>query len=182
MLRRQAIRPVRKPLVVMSPKSLLRHKEAVSSLEDLAHGHFHNALDDPEAIDKNAVTRLILCSGKVYYDLVAARRERGLTDVAFIRLEQLYPFPEAELLQVLGSYPNVTDAAWCQEEPQNQGAWYSSQHHMRRVMYAHKPDVYLRYAGRDPSAAPAAGYMALHLAQQEAFINEALAPTWLAQN
>nr|WP_027948318.1 2-oxoglutarate dehydrogenase E1 component [Haliea salexigens] len=182
MLRRQAIRPLRKPLVVMSPKSLLRHKEAVSSLEDLANGHFHNVLDDSDDLDKAAVTRLILCSGKVYYDLLAARRERGLENVALVRLEQLYPFPEAELLQVLGNYPNVTDAAWCQEEPQNQGAWYSSQHHMRRVMYAHNPDVYLRYAGREPSAAPAAGYMALHLAQQEAFINDALAPTWLEEN
>lgn len=177
MLRRQAIRPLRKPLVVMSPKSLLRHKEAVSSLEDLANGHFHNVLDETDAIDKNAVKRVVLCSGKVYYDLLAVRRERGIEDVALIRLEQLYPFPEAELLQVLANYPNITDAAWCQEEPQNQGAWYSSQHHMRRVMFAHKKEVYLRYVGRDPSASPAAGYMALHLAQQEQFINDALSPT-----
>lgn len=181
MLRRQAIRPLRKPLVVMSPKSLLRHKEAVSSLEDLANGHFHNVLDETEALDKNTVKRVVLCSGKVYYDLLAVRRERGIEDVALIRLEQLYPFPEAELLQVLGNYPNITDAAWCQEEPQNQGAWYSSQHHMRRVMFAHKQDVYLRYVGRDPSASPAAGYMALHLAQQEQFINDALSPTGSGQ-
>jgi len=181
MLRRQAIRPLRKPLVVMSPKSLLRHKEAVSSLEDLANGHFHNVLDETDAIDKSAVKRVVLCSGKVYYDLLAVRRERGIEDVALIRLEQLYPFPEAELLQVLGNYPNITDAAWCQEEPQNQGAWYSSQHHMRRVMFAHKPEVYLRYVGRDPSASPAAGYMALHLAQQEQFINDALSPTGSVQ-
>ncbi|MEQ9395463.1 2-oxoglutarate dehydrogenase E1 component [Haliea sp.] len=177
MLRRQAIRPLRKPLVVMSPKSLLRHKEAVSSLEDLANGHFHNVLDETDAIDKNAVKRVVLCSGKVYYDLLAVRRERGIENVALIRLEQLYPFPEAELLQVLANYPNITEAAWCQEEPQNQGAWYSSQHHMRRVMFAHKKEVYLSYVGRDPSASPAAGYMALHLAQQEQFINDALSPT-----
>jgi 2-oxoglutarate dehydrogenase E1 component len=176
MLRRQAIRPLRKPLVVMSPKSLLRHKEAVSSLEDLASGHFHNVLDETDALDKNAVKRVVLCSGKVYYDLLAARRERGIEDIALVRLEQLYPFPEAELLQVLRNYPNITEAAWCQEEPQNQGAWYSSQHHMRRVMFAHKQEVYLRYVGRDPSASPAAGYMALHLAQQEQFINDALSP------
>ncbi|MFU8765395.1 MAG: 2-oxoglutarate dehydrogenase E1 component [Haliea sp.] len=176
MLRRQAIRPLRKPLVVMSPKSLLRHKEAVSSLEDLANGHFHNVLDETDALDKNAVKRVVLCSGKVYYDLLAARRERGIEDIALVRLEQLYPFPEAELLQVLHNYPNITEAAWCQEEPQNQGAWYSSQHHMRRVMFAHKQEVYLRYVGRDPSASPAAGYMALHLAQQEQFINDALSP------
>ncbi|GAB3308088.1 2-oxoglutarate dehydrogenase family protein [Haliea atlantica] len=178
MLRRQAIRPLRKPLVVMSPKSLLRHKEAVSSLEDLAHGHYHNVLDDPELdnSEKASVDRVILCSGKVYYDLAQARRDRELGNIALIRLEQLYPFPEAELLEVLGNYPRVTDAVWCQEEPQNQGAWYSSQHHMRRVLAAHKDNVYLRYAGREPSAAPAAGYMALHLRQQEAFINDALEP------
>ena len=176
MLRRQAIRPLRKPLVVMSPKSLLRHKEAVSSLEDLANGHFHNVLDETDALDKDAVRRVVLCSGKVYYDLLAVRRERGVEDVALVRLEQLYPFPEAELLQVLQSYPNIAEAAWCQEEPQNQGAWYSSQHHMRRVMFAHKREVYLRYVGRDSSASPAAGYLALHLAQQEEFINDALSP------
>ncbi|PLW83427.1 2-oxoglutarate dehydrogenase E1 component [Kineobactrum sediminis] len=176
MLRRQAIRPVRKPLVVMSPKSLLRHKEAVSSLEDLADGHYYNVLDETDPIDKQAVARIILCSGKVYYDLRAARRERDIDNIAIVRLEQLYPFPEAELLDVLSGYPNITEAVWCQEEPQNQGAWYSSQHHMRRVLFSHRTGVYLSYVGREPSAAPAAGYMALHLAQQEEFINEALAP------
>ena len=175
MLRRQAIRPLRKPLVVMSPKSLLRHKEAVSSLEDLAAGRFHNVLDETDDLDKRAVTRIILCSGKVFYDLRAARRERELDTIAILRLEQLYPFPEAELLQALGAYPNVREAMWCQEEPMNQGAWYSSQHHMRRVLYRHREDLYLSYVGREASAAPAAGYMALHLAQQEKFINEALA-------
>ena len=174
MLRRQAIRPLRKPLIVMSPKSLLRHKEAVSTVEELANGRFHNVLDETDELDKGTVQRVVLCSGKVYYDLRAARREREINNVALIRLEQLYPFPEAELLQVLSSYPNLRDAVWCQEEPMNQGAWYSSQHHMRRVLYEHKPDVYLSYAGRDASAAPAAGYMALHLEQQEAFINQAL--------
>ncbi|WP_213004042.1 2-oxoglutarate dehydrogenase E1 component [Parahaliea maris] len=176
MLRRQAIRPLRKPLVVMSPKSLLRHKEAISSLEDLANGRFFNVMDETDDLDKSKVTRFIMCSGKVFYDLRAARRERGIEDIAIIRLEQLYPFPEAELLEVLGAYPNVKEAIWCQEEPMNQGAWYASQHHMRRVIHAHNPDVYLRYVGRDASAAPAAGYMALHLEQQERFINEALGP------
>jgi 2-oxoglutarate dehydrogenase E1 component len=174
MLRRQAIRPLRKPLIVMSPKSLLRHKEAISTLEELAHGHFHNVLDETDQLDKSKVERVILCSGKVFYDLRAARRERELDNIAILRLEQLYPFPEAELLQVLSAYPNLQDAVWCQEEPMNQGAWYASQHHMRRVIHRHKVDVYLRYVGRDSSAAPAAGYMALHLEQQEKFINEAL--------
>ncbi|MEM8941508.1 MAG: 2-oxoglutarate dehydrogenase E1 component [Pseudomonadota bacterium] len=174
MLRRQAIRPLRKPLVVMSPKSLLRHKEAVSSLEELAGGRFYNVLDETDDLDKNAVERIVLCSGKVFYDLRAARREREIGNIALLRLEQLYPFPANELLDVLKQYPNVKDAVWCQEEPMNQGAWYSSQHHMRRVLQSHNPDMYLSYAGREASAAPAAGYMALHLKQQEAFINEAL--------
>ena len=174
MLRRQAIRPLRKPLVVMSPKSLLRHKEAVSTIEELADGRFHNVLDETDELDKNSVNRVIMCSGKVYYDLRAARRERELGNIAILRMEQLYPFPEAELLQVLGAYPNLEDAVWCQEEPMNQGAWYASQHHMRRVIHRHKVDVYLRYVGRDGSAAPAAGYMALHVEQQNKFIDDAL--------
>jgi 2-oxoglutarate dehydrogenase E1 component len=159
---------------VMSPKSLLRHKEAVSTLEELANGRFHNVLDEPDDLDRSKVERVILCSGKVFYDLRAARREKGIDNIAIIRLEQIYPFPEAELLQVLSAYPNLGDAVWCQEEPMNQGAWYSSQHHMRRVMFAHNPTIYLSFVGREASAAPAAGYMALHLAQQEAFINQAL--------
>lgn len=175
MLRRQAIRPLRKPLIVMSPKSLLRHKEAVSTIEELAEGHFYNVLDDADDIDKSKVERIVFCSGKVFYDLRAARTEREIKNIAIVRLEQLYPFPEKELLDVLEAhYPNLTDAVWCQEEPQNQGAWYASQHHLRRVIHKHRPEVYLRYVGRDPSAAPAAGYMALHLEQLEAFINRAL--------
>ena len=175
MLRRQAIRPLRKPLVVMSPKSLLRHKEAISTLEDLAEGRFHNVLDETDDLDKSRVQRIVFCSGKVFYDLRAARRERELDNIAIVRLEQLYPFPEAELLEILtSSYPNVTDAVWCQEEPMNQGAWYASQHHMRRVIHRHKVDVYLRFVGRDSSAAPAAGYMALHVEQLDKFIDEAL--------
>jgi 2-oxoglutarate dehydrogenase E1 component len=175
MLRRQAIRPLRKPLVVMSPKSLLRHKEAISTIEDLAGGRFYNVMDEIDDLDKSKVQRIILCSGKVFYDLLAARRERQLNHIAILRLEQLYPFPEDELLQILAdSYPNIVDAVWCQEEPMNQGSWYASQHHMRRVIQRHKVDVYLRYVGRDSSAAPAAGYMALHIAQLEQFIDEAL--------
>jgi 2-oxoglutarate dehydrogenase E1 component len=160
----------------MSPKSLLRHKEAISTLEELANGRFHNVLDEIDELDRDKVERVILCSGKVFYDLLAARRERGIDNVAIIRMEQLYPFPEAELLATLAAYPNLVDAVWCQEEPMNQGAWYSSQHHMRRVIHRHKVDVYLRYVGRDSSAAPAAGYMALHLEQLQQFIDEALGP------
>jgi len=174
MLRRQAIRPLRKPLVVMSPKSLLRHKEAISTIEELAAGRFHTVLDETDDLDASRAQRIILCSGKVFYDLRAARRERDLDHIAILRLEQLYPFPEADLQDILSRYPNIVDAVWCQEEPMNQGAWYASQHHMRRVIQRHKVDVYLRYVGRDSSAAPAAGYMALHLEQMQKFIDEAL--------
>jgi 2-oxoglutarate dehydrogenase E1 component len=176
MLRRQAIRPLRKPLIVMSPKSLLRHKEAISTVEELADGHFHNVLGETDVLDPAKVERVVLCSGKIFYELRAARREREIDNIAILRLEQLYPFPEAELLQLLSSYPNLSDAVWCQEEPVNQGAWYSSQHHMRRVFHRYKKSIYLRYAGREASAAPAAGYMSLHIEQQEQLIFDALAP------
>jgi 2-oxoglutarate dehydrogenase E1 component len=176
MLRRQAIRPLRKPLVVMSPKSLLRHKEAVSTVEDLAEGQFYNVLDESDDLDKTKVTRVVICSGKVYYDLRAARRTRNIDDIAIIRMEQLYPFPEGDLLDVLQQYPSLKEAVWCQEEPMNQGAWYSSQHHMRRALANHKKEAYLHFVGREGSASSAAGYMALHLEQLESFINQALAP------
>jgi 2-oxoglutarate dehydrogenase E1 component len=174
MLRRQAIRPLRKPLIVMTPKSLLRHKEAVSTLDELAGGGFYNVLGDPDQRDPALVKRIVLCSGKVYYDLREAQREHSVDNVALIRLEQLYPFPETELQAVLAPFVNAQEVVWCQEEPMNQGAWYSSQHHMRRVILRHNRSLYLEYAGRDASAAPAAGYMALHLAQLQRFIKEAL--------
>jgi 2-oxoglutarate dehydrogenase E1 component len=174
MLRRQAIRPLRRPLVVMTPKSLLRHKQAISTLEELAEGRFYNVLDETDEIDKTKVTRIVLCSGKVYYDLRDSRRSRKLEDVTIVRIEQLYPFPEKELLAILTEYPNIDEAIWCQEEPMNQGAWYASQHHMRKVIYRCNPQIYLSYVGREAAAAPAAGYMALHLKQQEELVNEAL--------
>jgi 2-oxoglutarate dehydrogenase E1 component len=174
MLRRQALRPLRKPLIVMSPKSLLRHKDAVSTLEQLAEGQFQNVIGEIDEHKPKAITRVVLCSGKVYYDLLSARREHGLDHIALVRLEQLYPFPELELEAVLANYPNLKEMFWCQEEPMNQGAWYSSQHHMRRVIHSLKPTLYLDYAGREASASPAAGYMALHVAQQEQLIATAL--------
>ena len=174
LLRRQAIRPTRKPLVVMSPKSLLRHKEAISTLEDLAEGSFQNVLPDSESPEPKDVTRLIFCSGKVYYDLIDRRRTEETKNVAIVRIEQLYPFPEEQLQEVIAQYKNVKEVIWCQEEPMNQGAWYSSQHHMRRVVQRLNPNIYLDYAGREASAAPAAGYMALHLEQQEQLIKDAL--------
>jgi 2-oxoglutarate dehydrogenase E1 component len=175
MLRKQVLCPMRKPLVVMSPKSLLRHKETVSSLEELAEGSFQVVLDEIDAdIEPAAVRKVIVCSGKVYYDLLAERRERELKDIAIIRLEQLYPFPADEYEACLLRYPNVKEIVWSQEEPKNQGAWYSSQHHFQRPIKKHYPEITLGYAGRDASAAAAAGYPALHKAQLEKFLDEAM--------
>jgi 2-oxoglutarate dehydrogenase E1 component len=173
LLRRQAIRPMRRPLVIMSPKWILRHKLATSSLEDLAKGHFSNVIDDG-SVDAAAVKRIILCSGKVYYHLLEERDERGIKDIAIVRLEQLYPFPDKELDVVLAAYPKLESVVWCQEEPMNQGAWYSSQHHMRNAMQRHDSSLQLSYAGRIGSAAPASGYMSVHLEEQKQFIDEAL--------
>jgi len=174
LLRRQVIRPLRKPLVVMTPKSLLRHKEAISSIEDLTDGAFRTVIDCEGVDDPLQVDRVVFCSGKVYYDLLAKRKEDELDSVVIVRIEQLYPFPEPDMEQVLKRYPNVKSAIWCQEEPMNQGAWYSSQHHMRRVVDKVYPELYLGYAGRKASAAAAAGYMSLHIKQQEQLIMDAL--------
>jgi 2-oxoglutarate dehydrogenase E1 component len=172
LLRRQAIRPMRRPLVIMSPKWILRHKLATSSLEELANGEFHNVIDDQ--LEPAEVRRVVLCSGKVYYHLLEERQERGINDIALIRLEQLYPFPDDELEDILRPYSNIEDIIWCQEEPMNQGAWYSSQHHMRHVIQHLKPELHLSFVGRESSAAPASGYMSVHLEEQKQFINQAL--------
>jgi 2-oxoglutarate dehydrogenase E1 component len=174
MLRRQVIRPARLPLVVLTPKSLLRHKLAVSTLEDLSDGKFHTVIGEIDDLDPGGVDRLVLCSGKVYYDLLEKRREAEAKNVAIVRLEQLYPFPEAELESVMGPYKNLKDVIWCQEEPMNQGAWYSSQHHMRRVILRHDESIYLSYAGREPFAAPAGGHPGMHIQRQNRLVEEAL--------
>ena len=174
MLRKQVLCPLRKPLVVMSPKSLLRHKETVSSLEEMAEGSFQVVLDETDDLDRKKVRRLVVCSGRVYYDLRAARREREIDDIAIIRLEQLYPFPQDDFEKCLLQYKSLSSIAWCQEEPMNQGAWYSSQHHLRRPIQEHFPSIYLEYVGREASAAAAAGYPALHLKQLNEFIDQAL--------
>ncbi|CAD5110132.1 2-oxoglutarate dehydrogenase E1 component [Zestomonas carbonaria] len=173
MLRRQVIRPLRKPLVALTPKSLLRHPLAISTLEELAEGSFHTVIGEIDQIDPKKVDRLILCSGKVYYDLLAKRRAEGREDIAIVRIEQLYPFPEEDLAEVLAPYKNLKHIVWCQEEPMNQGAWYCSQHHMRRVATAHKKGLFLEYAGRDGSAAPACGYASMHAEQQEKLLQDA---------
>jgi len=174
MLRRQVLCPLRKPLVVMSPKSLLRHKETSNTLEELAEGTFQVVIGETDDLKPAGIERVVLCSGKVYYDLRQERRSRNIENIAIVRLEQLYPFPSEALRDVLNQFPNFTEVVWCQEEPMNQGAWYSSQHHMRRVTQEVKPAVNLTYAGREASAAPAAGYPALHLEQLRAFIDQAL--------
>jgi len=174
LLRRQVMRAARKPLIALTPKSLLRHRLAVSSLEELFDGHFHAVLAEKDPLDPVRVTRLVLCSGKVYYDLLEVRRERNLGHVAIVRLEQLYPFPATELAQVLSPYRNLEKVVWCQEEPVNQGAWYPSQHQMRRVIQQHDANLYLEYAGREAFAAPAAGHPGLHDAQQRRLVEDAL--------
>jgi len=173
MLRRQVKRPLRKPLIAITPKSLLRHKEAISSLDDLCEGTFQTVMRERDSIDPKKVKRLILCSGKVYYDLLEKRRKDDREDVAIIRLEQLYPFPADDLDEVLAPYTKLTHVVWCQEEPMNQGAWYSSQHHMRQAFHRLNPKLYLQYAGRPASASPASGYGSVHVEEQNKLVNEA---------
>ncbi|WP_412496168.1 2-oxoglutarate dehydrogenase E1 component [Shewanella chilikensis] len=171
MLRRQVVRPMRRPLVVMSPKSLLRHPLAVSSLDELANGQFQNVIGEIDTLDAAKVDRVVFCSGKVYYELLERRRKENIDNVALVRVEQLYPFPHEEMAVALKDYQHVTDFVWCQEEPQNQGAWYCSQHHFWAAI---PKGAQLSYAGRDASAAPACGYPELHTHQQESLITSAL--------
>ncbi len=170
LLRRQMLRPYRKPLIVMSPKSLLRHPLAVSSLQDLAEGEFQLAIPEIDTLDNKQVTKVILCAGKVYYDLLQARREQKLNHIAILRLEQLYPFPEAVMTQLLAQYPKFKELVWCQEEPKNQGAWLKMQPYLASLL----KNQTLNYAGRSPSAAPAVGYPRVHEQQQKDLVLEAL--------
>jgi 2-oxoglutarate dehydrogenase E1 component len=171
MLRRQMLRKVRKPLIVMTPKSLLRHKLAVSSLKDLTEGSFQLIIKEVEALDPKQVRRVVLCSGKVYYDLLEKRQQDALNHVAIIRVEQLYPFPVDELKEALAIYQNAKTVVWCQEEPMNQGAWYCALHWMKKSLADFQT---LQYAGRDSFAAPAVGDPQVHKEQQQALVLEAL--------
>ena len=171
LLRRQIIRPYRKPLIVMSPKSLLRHKLAVSTLEDLTNGEFLPLIGEQEPRNPKKVTRFILCAGKVYYDLLEARNNDNLEYIVIARLEQLYPFPDKLLTKELAHYPNLKEFIWCQEEPKNQGAWYQSKHHFTDHIPAH---ISVGYAGRDASAEPAVGKFHVHIEQQKAVVKTAL--------
>lgn len=171
LLRRQIHRNFRKPLIIMTPKSLLRHKLVVSSIDDLSTGRFYNVIPEIDGLDPKQVTKVILCCGKVYYDLLQARRDRNMNNVAIVRIEQLYPFPHDELVAVLKQYSKAEKIVWCQEEPQNQGVWFASQHNMKLCL---EPFQSLLYAGRGFAAAPAGGSAASHAAQQEELVNDAL--------
>ena len=172
LLRRQMVRDFRKPLIVMSPKSLLRRKEAVSTLKDLAEGHFHTVIGECDPLDAAGVRRVIVCSGKVYYDLVAYRRDNKVGDIAIVRLEQQYPFPHATFTAEVGKFPNAREVVWCQEEPQNQSAWYRLRAYLRADI---ADNQVLAYAGRPISASPAVGYASKHLEQQKQLIEDAFA-------
>ena len=174
MLRRQMLQPFRKPLIVMTPKSLLRHDMSVSALEDLTQGSFSRVLDEKDDLAALQIRRLVFCSGKVYFDLLKARRKDAIRDVALVRIEQLYPFPSDEYEAVLNRYPNVRDVVWCQEEPQNQGAWYQIRHRLQELLGGRKQVL---YAGRAPAAAPATGISKIHEAEQLALIDAALRAT-----
>ena len=174
LLRKQVLCPLRKPLIIMSPKTLLRHNESAASLQELAEGSFKAVIDETDGFDSAEITKVIICSGKVYYDLRAERRARDIRNIAIVRLEQLYPFPQEDFQKSLVQYMNVKTIIWCQEEPKNQGAWYSTQHRIRRVLNEHFPEIWLEYSGREASAAAATGYLGLHQSQQKHFVDEAL--------
>ena len=173
LLRRQAIRKMRTPLIVISPKSLLRNPQAVSTLDDLSNGSFECVIDD-ELDNKNDVKKIIMCSGKVFYELIDKRNKEKRNDIAIIRIEQLYPFPYDDLEEILLRYQNVHEYIWCQEEPLNQGAWFSHRHRIQRVLDRLGNNNEVKLVSRPPAAAPAVGLMKLHLKQQETLINEAI--------
>ena len=172
LLRRQALQMVRKPLVVMSPKSMLRHTRVVSTMEELANGAFQKVIGEVDDIDPAGVRRVIFCSGKVYYELAEVRAERQLGDVALVRLEQLYPFPSDEIRALLEGYPDGVEVMWCQEEPRNMGAWPMMDEWMGELLGGRPP----RYAGRPRAASPATGNPKKHKTERAALLDAAFAP------
>jgi 2-oxoglutarate dehydrogenase E1 component len=174
LLRRQAKRTRQRPLIIMTPKSLLRHPLATSSLEDLAHGTWQPVLDDPTAEGRRErVTRLLLCSGKVYYDLLAEANKAADRPIAIVRVEQLYSFPWSELRALLARYPNLRELVWVQEEPRNMGAWTYVEPKLRELLPA---GAGLGYIGRPDRASPAEGYPAMHAMEQARIVGEAVTP------
>jgi 2-oxoglutarate dehydrogenase E1 component len=170
LVRRQMLQSYRKPLIVMTPKSLLRSDLAVSSREELTRGGFARVIGEIDDLPASAVRRVVFCSGKVYYDLLRARRKEALRDVALVRIEQLYPFPSEEYQAILNRYPELREVVWCQEEPQNQGAWYQIRHRLQELLGRRQ----LLYAGRSPAAAPATGIGKIHEMEQQALVSAAL--------
>ena len=175
LLRRQMLRKLRKPLIIITPKSLLRHKEAISSMDELASGRFQTVIPEVEQLDAKKVKRVVLCQGKIYYELLAHRRENKITDTALVRIEQLYPFPVEEFTKAINQFPNAKEVVWCQEEPRNQGAWYwlASRQHLVNVLGTKRR---LLLVSRPAAASPAVGYYAVHNAQQKGVIENAFGP------
>jgi 2-oxoglutarate dehydrogenase E1 component len=173
LLRRQMLQPTRKPLVVMTPKSLLRSKAATSALEVLSEGRFQQVIGDRGPGDADEIKRVVFCSGKVYYELAEKRDAENIRSVAVMRAEQLYPFPEEDLRGFVNEFPNATEVVWCQEEPQNQGAWYQIRHHLQACI---SDQHSLKYVGRPHSASPAVGYYTRHLEEQQQLVDEAIMP------
>ena len=173
LLRRQAIRKMRTPLIVISPKSLLRNPKAISTIDDLVEGSFKCVIDD-ELKNKSKVSKIILCSGKVFYDLQEQRNLNKKSNIALVRIEQLYPFPYDDLEQIIAKYKNIKEVVWCQEEPSNQGAWFSHRHRIQRVLDRFEDKKQINLVSRPAAAAPAVGMMKLHLKQQAELVEEAL--------
>ncbi|MBR0565827.1 2-oxoglutarate dehydrogenase E1 component [Azoarcus sp. L1K30] len=175
LLRRQMIRKLRKPLIIITPKSLLRHKEAISSMDDLASGRFQTVIPEVDALDPKKVKRVVICQGKIYYELLAYRRDNKITDTALVRLEQLYPFPADEFGKAISQFPNAKEVVWAQEEPRNQGAWYwlASRQHLVNVLGTKRK---LLLVSRPAAASPAVGYYAKHNQQQKEVIENAFGP------
>jgi len=172
LLRRQHIIRIRKPLIMMAPKSMLRQKLSFSSLDEFTAGEFHSVLTESDTeIERETVKRLLLCSGKVYYDLLAARRERNIQEIAMVRIERLYPFPSERLKEEAAKYPNAKEVIWVQEEPENQGAWYQIKHHLKRCLLSQQK---ISHITRPASAAPAVGSARRHAEEQKALVDQAL--------
>jgi 2-oxoglutarate dehydrogenase E1 component len=171
LLRRQVIRPYRKPLIIFSPKSTLRRKTSFSPLGELAAGGFREVISETDVVDPGAVDRLVLCSGKVYYDILETRREKGMNGVAIARVEQLYPYPAEAVAAEFARYPRLREVVWTQEEPENQGAWYFIR---ERLAAALAPGQTLLYSGRPNMAAPSGGDYHRHLERQKELVESAL--------
>jgi len=171
LIRRQMLRPYRKPLIIMTPKSLLRHRDSTSKLDDLISHPFQLIIDDTNMTDASQIKKVVFCSGKVYFDLLQEQTKKNLLRTAVVRIEQLYPFPSIELEKIITQYSNAHDIVWCQEEPKNQGAWMFIQSLIEDEL---KGNQKLRYAGRQASAAPAVGYLKKHTMQQRHLVEEAL--------